>query len=276
MRFILSIFLLFYSFSSISAQLISLMTYNIRFDNPDDGINNWKYRKSALTDQILSYQADFIGVQEALWSQMEYLDEQLEDYDFIGVGREDGKREGEFSSIFYKRLEFENLYSNTIWLSESPEEKESGWDAALPRICTYGLFRQRSNMDSIWVLNTHFDHIGWEARKNSAIQLSALVDSLAKETGIPVFLMGDFNALPEEEPILILTGILKDAWEVKEITDSHPNGTFNGFGTSIDDRRIDYIFCTVCEFTNYSLKTKKKADGSFISDHYPVYVKANY
>jgi endonuclease/exonuclease/phosphatase family metal-dependent hydrolase len=262
--------------SSTQAQEILLLSYNIRYDNPADGINNWDNRKEALCNQVKALDVDFIGVQEALWSQMVYLNNKLDDYKFIGVGRDDGEKAGEFSAIFYNPAEFEHIQSNTIWLSDNPKIMKAAWDAVLPRICTYGLFRNKLTRDSIWVFNTHFDHVGKMARKNSATQLVNLIENLDSETNSPIFLMGDFNATPSEEPIRILVGNLKDAYSELDQTKIKDIGTFNGFGTSEENRRIDYIFCKDCNFEFYEIIAAKKEDGLYFSDHFPILAKATF
>ena len=140
------------------------MTYNIRFDNPDDGDNRWDKRKEFLADQIRSQEPDVLGIQEGLLHQVAFLAESLPDYEYVGVGRDDGKKKGEFYNSRKLRL----TDSGTFWLSETPSKVSVGWDAALPRICTWARFLPAAGGKSLVVFNTHFDHKGAKARYESA------------------------------------------------------------------------------------------------------------
>ena len=142
---------------------LSIMSWNIRYDNPADSADNWNFRKAGLVEIVKQYHPDFFGVQEALPQQMAYLEDNLTGYQFIGIGREAGGL-GEYSAIFYDTTRFQVLTSSTFWLSPTPNQVSTGWDAALPRICTFGEFLSKTDHSVLWVFNTHFDHIGKVAR----------------------------------------------------------------------------------------------------------------
>ena len=262
-----------FSLTLLSAQEVSLMTYNIRMATESDGDNAWSKRKEFLTSQVLFYAPDVMGVQEALPQQMTYLSENLTGYKHVGVGRE-GENKGEFSAVFYNADKFEVLKSDTFWLSETPEKISTGWDAALPRICTYALFKDRKDNTEFYVFNTHFDHIGVEARKQAAALILKKMNALNTEK-VPVFLTGDLNLEPDNDPIAVLKTELNDTHELAPLGSFGPSGTFNGF--KFDEpvtTRIDYIFQGK---TNKSqiLKHAVLSDSKnlhYASDHLPVYV----
>ena len=139
---------------------LKVISYNIRYNNPNDGINVWENRKSTIANFLIDESPDFIGLQEVKHSQLLFLLESMINYDFIGVGRDDGKTKGEYSPIFYNKNKFIVLSQNTFWLSPTPKKVSVGWDASMERICTYGLFENIKTKEKFLVFNTHFDHIG--------------------------------------------------------------------------------------------------------------------
>ena len=157
-KHILLILVILFCANSFSQEL-AIMTYNIRLDIASDGVNAWENRKENLVELLKFYNPDVFGIQEGLPHQVTYINEELKNFSFIGEGRE-GKDKGEFSAIFYNKNTFEVLQSNTFWLSETPNSVSKGWDAAYPRVCTYGLFKNKETGFQFWVFNTHLDHIG--------------------------------------------------------------------------------------------------------------------
>lgn len=273
---ILSVILLFIAFMT-NAQKTSFLTYNIRYGLASDGENRWDLRKDGLAKQILFYEPDVFGVQEALGFQVSYLDSALQDYDYYGVGRDDGKLEGEYSAIFFKRDKYDLIQKSTFWLSETPDNVSVGWDAALPRICTVILLKAKSSEQFIWVLNTHFDHRGVLARKNSA----QLIAKKIQEYNIhqyPLILMGDFNLEPDSDPIGYLSQQLNDSKHSCNGVVFGPEGTFNGFNHQDPLlKRIDYIFTDKqhVEVLKYAVLTDSK-DLKYYSDHLPVYIETRF
>jgi len=273
MKSLLAGFSLFFCLNLLSAQEVSLMTYNIRMSTESDGADAWSKRKEYLTNQVLFYAPDVMGVQEALPEQMDYLGKHLTGYKHIGVGRE-GKNKGEFSAIFYNADRLKVLEDDTFWLSETPEKISTGWDAALPRICTYGLFKDKKSGEKFYVFNTHFDHVGIEARKNASALILAKIKELNPKN-LPAFVSGDLNLEPDSAPIAVLKTELDDTHELAPNGAFGPKGTFNGFKfTEPVTRRIDYIF----QAKSNSSKVLKHAtlsdskDLHYASDHLPVYV----
>lgn len=236
--------ILFFAFTPFSGaqKKLSVLTYNIRFDNPGDGEDAWPKRRDHLAAQLRFFAPEIFGIQEGLLRQLVYLNEQLPDYQRIGVGRDDGKEGGEFSALFFKKDRFKLLDSGTFWLSETPDVVSKGWDAALPRVCTYVHLRDLRAKKNLWVFNTHFDHIGKTARKESAELILKKIRE--KNTGNePVIVMGDFNAEPSEAPIAVLLRELKDTRALSMEPSFGPEGTFNAFKFNEPvTRLIDYIF----------------------------------
>ncbi|MEX0770402.1 MAG: endonuclease/exonuclease/phosphatase family protein [Balneolaceae bacterium] len=251
------------------------MSYNLRYDNPEDGENRWDLRKDRVVNLIRFHDTDFVGTQEGLLHQLRHIDEQAPELDWIGVGRDDGVEEGEFSAIFFNRNRYELVAESdsTIWLSETPGRPSKSWDADLPRILTFGQFRQLSTGKTFYVFNTHFDHIGVEARQQSA---RLIVETIREISGdLPVVVTGDFNVTPDSDPYQVMTGSrspLQDAYNSSVLPHVGPEFTFSGFYLSDDpsERRIDYIF------TNDAIEVSKHAilpyyrNGRYPSDHLPV------
>ncbi len=254
---------------------LRVMSFNLRLNVASDSANAWPHRRDAVA-RILDG-ADLVGVQEALPGMLEDLDERLPGYDRLGVGRQaDGG--GEYSAVLYRTDRLEPLDSGTFWLSETPEVAGSqSWDAALPRIATWGRFRDRATDAVLVHVNTHFDHVGVVARQQSARLLVRRLGALAD--GAPVVLTGDFNVTPDSEVYQILTGDtgLVDAWASSETPASGPAATWNDFGRAPLDRRIDFVFTrgparvlqfrTVDDTIGDVMGTDNEGE---LSDHYAV------
>ena len=262
---------------------LKIMSFNIRYDNPDDGAQVWNNRKTLTTGLIKYYQPDIAGLQEVLVNQNNDFSGRLENYSWIGVGRDDGLNKGEFAPIFYLKARFDLIDWGTIWLSDKPDSTGSvGWDAALPRIATWGEFRDKFTSKSILVYNTHFDHKGETAREESAKLLIEKIKINQKNEGI--ILLGDFNFTSNSPGYRILVQeneesenkLLFDSYSISTSEHYGPNWTFHGFMTADEKRRIDYVFI------NDSFKVLRHAhlsdnwDGIYPSDHIPVFVEINY
>lgn len=262
------------SFSATSQEL-KIMSYNIKLDYPKEGKNSWTNRKPFMMNQIKFYEPDVLGVQEAMPNQMKDLDALLTNYSFVGVGRDDGKDEGEYSAIFYRKDDLEVLESSTFWLSQTPDRVGMGWDAVCNRVCTYALFQHKTTKKKFWVFNTHFDHVGKEARSKSAVLILDKIKSLNTENH-PVFLTGDFNMEPNHESVDYITQTLKDSKIVAEL-DLGPEGTFNGFHFDQPvTRRIDYVFVSFDVKINKYAVLSDNWNMQYPSDHLPVLIEASF
>lgn len=251
---------------------LQFMSYNIKYATEEDGENSWSKRKDYLKDLILSYNPDILGVQEARQSQLQFLEEQLENFSYFGTGREGGEK-GLFNAIFYRKELFEVSEQATFWLSKTPLEPSTGWDAAYKRICTYGFLKQTITGEKCWVFNTHFDHQGKQAVKESAKLIIKQI--VAVNTGNdPVILMGDFNLEPEDLPVRYLAKILNDSRKISGKVTPGPEETFNAY--EFDEEpigRFDYIFVNEkVEVLNYAVLTESNEE-KYPSDHFPVLVK---
>ena len=267
------IHLFFTGCSSVGDNPLKVMSFNIRYDNPNDGINAWDNRKSQLTKFILEHEPAIIGMQEVLKHQLDYIDEELSMYNWVGVGREDGKVQGEFAPILYNSGQFQLIKSSTFWLSEQPDRVSKGWDAALERICTYAVLRNKQSKDTLVVVNTHFDHQGSQARLMSAKLILQKIEMFS-QTNLPVILMGDLNSLPESDAIQAILSGFQDGKVISESGFEGPEGTFNNFNPELPlDKRIDYIFVKTLRVLDYQHLDTYLTGDSFISDHIAVFIE---
>jgi endonuclease/exonuclease/phosphatase family metal-dependent hydrolase len=253
------------------------MSYNIRYDNPNDGENSWVNRKELLCSQLAFYEPDVFGIQEALPNQVSDISALLPNYTFVGIAR-DGNGKGESSNIFFKKDKFKLLEQNTFWLSETPEIISKGWDAALNRICTYGLLKDNKTKQIFWVFNTHLDHQGVIAR-TKGIELILSKIKMLNIKNYPVIFMGDFNSEPTEERIINLKTKMIDSQEISEEKPFGPSGTFNAFKHNEPVlKKIDYIFLSKesnFKVYKYAVLSDSK-DLKYPSDHLPVYVEIRF
>ncbi len=268
-------------FSSLSSAQkngpINTMSFNIRYDNPEDGPQNWQYRKENVVRMINFYDLDIIGMQEVLVTQLNYLKANLRQYGTVGVGREDGKEKGEFSPIFYRKNRFKKLKSGTFWLSETPAKVSKGWDAALERIATWVVLKDKTTGRELLFMNTHFDHVGDRARTESTVLLKQKSEELAK--GLPLILTGDFNLVPESEAIKTL--LEPDGKNTLINTSSvatfsyGPEWTTCGFDKRPFGERkvIDYIFVKQVGRVNRYAVLSETLNDIFLSDHCPVFAQ---
>ena len=249
-------------------ETIRVMSYNIRYDNPNDGENIWDIRKPATKAMIYDLRPDVFGVQEALVHQIRYIEENCPEYASIGVGRDDGKEAGEFMSIFYDRKKVKLYDWGTIWLSENPEMPGLGWDAWCPRTATWAIMELVATGHKFFYINTHLDHGGHNARKHSL----DLIISLIKEKNIdnsPVLLTGDFNVTPDNTFALEnLYSYMNNAAATAQEADSVP--TSNSFGKR-EGKCIDYIWWKNFKSCKEYCVIRKEYDGiKYVSDHWPI------
>lgn len=264
----------------IAQKPLKIMTFNVRYDEAlfhkgKAKPTHWANRKLLQVELIQKHKPDVIGMQEPHLHQVQFLDEKLKDYSWLGVGRDDGKTKNEFNPIFYRKDKMNLIESGTFWLSETPEVPGRGWDAGYTRICTWALFEDKISKKQFYLFNTHFDSKGKEARLKSADLLNKKMEQIAKNK--PVFVCGDFNFQPDSESYnIIINESLKDSKNIVETESVGPDGTFNGFRYGAHfNRRIDFIFVNnKVEVKNYMVVDYSK-EGIYPSDHFPVLIEVN-
>jgi len=244
------------------------MSFNIRYNNTNDGVNAWPNRKDNVKALVKFHDADILCVQEALALQVDQLSENT-NYERVGVGRNDGKLGGEFTAIYFDKDRFKKKDGGTFWLSETPDVPSKGWDAAIIRICTWVKLHDKWNKKDFIVFNTHYDHVGVQARIEAAKLIKKKIMEIAPT--LPVILTGDLNVTPETEAIATLKTFLTDTKEAAIEPAYGPEGTFNGFkfNAKLQDR-IDYIFINKgFKVQKYASLTDSK-DQKYPSDHLPI------
>ncbi len=253
---------------------IRVMTYNIRLDTPTDGEDAWPRRRSAVSALVRFHAPDILGMQEVRLHQRDQLASDLGDYVFLGVGRDDGREGGEFSSLAFRRDRFRLVEHGEFWLSPTPAAPSRGWDAAFPRLVTWGSLIDKATGRGVLALNTHWDHVGVEARLQSGRMIRDWIGSHRKRRQSVVF-MGDFNAPAAEASFQALVrpgpGALTAAISLSATPPFGPAGTFNGFDIlRADAAPIDHILVSEdVRVVRHGVLTQHDA-GRLPSDHYPV------
>jgi endonuclease/exonuclease/phosphatase family metal-dependent hydrolase len=260
--------------SAQAAAPMNVATYNLRLNIPSDGANAWPHRKDAVKALIQYHEIDLFGTQEGLADQIDDL-AAMPGFAYVGVGRDDGKRAGEFAAIFYRTARFKVLQHGDYWLSETPEKPGKGWDArCCNRIATWAKMHDLRTNTEFYVFSVHFDHEGVVARRESAHLMLRKMRELAGD--LPLLCLGDFNATPESEPIAIMSAGLRDAFRVSATPPYGPVGTFNDFKLDAAlTNRIDYIFVNArVNVLKYAALTDSSG-ARFPSDHLPVVARVS-
>ncbi|MEX0977823.1 MAG: endonuclease/exonuclease/phosphatase family protein [Pirellulales bacterium] len=256
-------------------EIVRVMTFNIRYGTADDGESSWDKRKELLVDTIRNFDPDLLGTQEVLAMQVDFLVEHLEDYTLVGVGRNDGKRRGEFAAALFKSRRFEPIDSGNFWLSETPETPGSkSWDSSLPRIVTWVKLRDRqADGKEIYFVNTHWDHRGQVARVESGKLIRKWLSEHAR--GTSVIMTGDLNVTDSHEGFRALVSDegeprLADVYRQVH-PEPHPEeASSHGFSGRKNGRRIDFILATPDWKASEATIDRTNRDGRYPSDHYPV------
>lgn len=247
------------------------MSYNIRCGSCEraDDVNHWSQRKFRVARLIAEAKVDLVGLQEAEKFQVDDLVALLGDFDWVGVGRDDGHLKGEMNAVLVRRSLFSIESQQTLWLSETPQTMSLGWDAMFKRTLTLLRLKERQRGRELYFLNTHFDHHGVLARSHSAQLIAQTVRSLANR--LPVMLTGDLNERPDSASYRTLGAVLRDAERVSQQAPSGGDISFNGFGKDIQSgNKIDFVFVDQgVRVHSHSLITALQ-DGHYPSDHYPV------
>lgn len=267
----LSAILMLASYSAIAendkdTEGIKVMSYNIRYGSAEDGPNSWNYRCPATVEMIEDQKPDVFGVQEALYYQISFIEENCSEYKSVGVGRDDGKKAGEHMSVFWNTKTISMLKWGTLWLSETPDKPSLGWDAACCRTATWVLMKDKRTGRKFYFVNTHLDHVGREAQKNG---LKLIVDKLVEinQDNYPMILTGDFNVTSDDCVLCDLDSKMTSARRSALKTDD--KGTYNNWGKS--SLAIDYIYYSgFSSCPEFHTVTDAYAKRAFVSDHYPI------
>jgi len=246
---------------------LTVISYNIRNGEANDGTNSWQYRYPASAMMISDQAPDIFGLQEAYGYQVRYLEEYCKGYKSVGVGREDGKHRGEHMSIFYKVKTIKLLKWGTYWLSDTPDKPSLGWDGACMRTATWALMKDRKSGWKFYYVNTHLDHVGVQARIRGLELIVNRIKDMNREN-YPMILTGDFNTDAEDHILDGLNSMMTSARNAAVKTDK--GETFNGWGKS-HDKVIDHIyFSGFSACTLFEVIRKPYMERTYISDHYPV------
>lgn len=250
---------------------INVATFNMRYDNPDDSLNNWQYRKERIAQFIKDQKVEIVGTQELLQNQVDDLKALLPEYDMVGVARDNGKDEGEYAAIFYLRDRFDVLDSNNFWLCENPDSVGmKGWDAACTRIATWAKMQDKATGKIFMAVNTHFDHVGEVARRESALLIISKIKEIVGDR--PAFLTGDFNVDSTSNAYETITTnefVLNDSRKVAKAVEG-ADYTWHDFGKLPAEERgiIDFIFTTPSIEVLKVYIPQENADA-LLSDHNP-------
>lgn len=253
-------------------------TFNIRLDTPVDSLNRWGYRMERAAQFIKDAQLDVVGTQEVLHSQFEDLKRMLPEFEGVGVARDDGKTKGEYSSVFYRKDKFDALDSGTFWLSEYPDSVGlKGWDAACVRVATWAKLQHKETGKIVMAVNTHFDHVGVEARKQSALLIIRKIKEIVGDRA--AVLTGDFNVTDQSDAYQTITTnefVLKDAHKIAEKV-SGVNYTFHNFTRQPLEKRskIDFIFVTP-HIRVLTSDIPQEVEGALLSDHNPQWIEMEF
>ncbi|MBI4178299.1 endonuclease/exonuclease/phosphatase family protein [bacterium] len=242
-----------------------VLSFNVRYNTPNDGRNAWPHRKKMVANIFKKYAVDVAGLQEPDKRQIGDLKKRLPDYAFYGVK----------NAILYRSARYELLRGGTFWLSKTPDRKSRGWDAQEPRLVRWAELRDRSSGSAWFFFNTHFDNRGKTARKRSADLAIRKIREIARTA--PAVLLGDFNCDRTSVPYRTLTAngdtppLLRDSQDISEHPPDGPAGTFNGFKKNADPKRaIDFIFVTgSIDILSHTVIADSK-NGRYPSDHFPV------
>ena len=259
------------AFSKSGQKELKVMSYNVRMGIAKDGTNSWQFRAPATAEMLKAQKPDVFGVQEAFEFQLDFIEEFCPDYKCVGVGRDDGKKKGEFMSIFWNKKTVKLLKWGTFWLSETPDTPSMGWDARCKRTATWALMKDKKTGRKFYFVNTHLDHRGAQAQKNGLMLIVDRIQSINPE-GYPMVLTGDFNIKPDNAALVELDKRMRSARDIAEVTDRV--NTFNGWSSKKTDSIIDYIYVSgFSACPEYKTVTEKYAGAPFVSDHYPIFAR---
>ena len=253
-------------------------TFNMRLDTPADSLNNWKYRKERVAQYIQNMKLDVVGTQEVLQNQFNDLSSLLPDFKGVGVARDDGKETGEYSAVFYRKSVFDALDSGTFWLAENPDSVGMmGWDAACVRVATWAKLQHKATGKIVMAVNTHFDHVGKVARRESALLIIRKIKEIVGDR--PAVLTGDFNVTDQSEAYNTIVSnefVLLDAHKVAEKVGG-VSYTFHDFDRREMEKRskIDFVFVTP-QIKVLQSEVTQEVKEALLSDHNPQWTELEF
>jgi endonuclease/exonuclease/phosphatase family metal-dependent hydrolase len=262
---------------AVSEKSVTVMSYNIRCGSCEDpsDVNHWSKRKFLVAKVIRAAKADVVGLQEAELFQVADLVALLKDFDWVGVGREDGREQGEMNAVLVRKKRFSIAAQQTLWLSPTPDKVSRGWDAALNRTVALLTLKSKESGRSWYFLNTHFDHQGPVARTQSAKQIAALVQPLL--TLAPVVVVGDLNGTARFDGYTTLTATLQDAARISATPALGGDITFNGFGKDLQPgNTIDYVLVSPGIKVQSHRVISDRYQGLYPSDHFPIATRLSF
>lgn len=253
--------------SSVSnVTVLSVMSFNVK-TSTESGTNAWNSRKEACLAMIFTTKPCLIGVQELTPAQKSYFDTKLTNYKSVGHARDGSGASTEYSAIYYRNDIFSVENDSTFWLSATPDFMSKGWDGACYRICTWAKLKLRDSENEFYFFNTHVDHKGTEAQKQSVILLKERIHKIAGDHAI-VYLTGDFNMQPFNDNIINLSGYMVNLRDYFQDGSFFDKGTYNNWGSS--NAIIDYIWYLNSNPVSYQVITAPFSGVNYISDHYPI------
>ncbi|WP_232686169.1 endonuclease/exonuclease/phosphatase family protein [Halobacterium zhouii] len=261
---------------------LTVLTYNVRYANPNDAEQVWENRRDDVASCIRFHRPQLVGLQEAAPEQVRDLSERLPAFEWLTGGRSESENAGEYVAIGYDADYLDAESEDEFWLSETPSEPGSrGWDAMLPRLVRYSRFRDRRTDDVFYHFNTHFDHRGETARLESARLLRDRIDDVAAET--PFVVTGDFNARPSTDVYRTLTAerehgrALVDAHYRSDIPHHGPLTTMTDFHDLVPEKKIDYVFVSEeLDVNVHGTCSDLDEEGQYPSDHLPILTVVQY
>jgi endonuclease/exonuclease/phosphatase family metal-dependent hydrolase len=251
-----------------AAAPLTVMSFNIRYGTANDGDNHWLKRREQLFALLREQQADVVGLQEALHGQIEEILTAVPGYDYVGVGRSDGRQAGEYAAILYRTARLEARRSDTFWFSDTPGVvKSTSWGNQIERICTWAYFEDREG-PVFYVYNVHLDHLSQPSRERSAALLLERIR--ARDPKAPMVVTGDFNAGETNPAAQAMLTAFKDSFRILH-PDAREVGTFNGFTYGqTGGEKIDFVFVEPGAEVLTAEIVRSSSDGRYPSDHFPV------
>ena len=262
----LSAALLAVSAMAQSASDVTVMSFNIRGENENDGSNSWSFRYPAVVMMLQDTAPDLVCIQEATELQLKYFADFLSKYKWIGAGRDDGKKAGEYTAFLYSSKELSAGKSGTFWLSETPDKASSGWGADHPCSVAWAIFKEKKSGKSFMAVNTHIDVADPDYRKQAIDLMMQKIASL--NTGnLPVVLTGGFNMEEGDQNLEAVKAAMQNASSVAFNSDDVR--TYHNYGKV--SAKIDHIyFSGFSSCQEFKTITARYNDRAYVSDHNPI------